>query len=260
MCLGVFVGRFDMSGLVLTGQAFRQWSWCKIHHGCWNIFKSNPIEIKLPGWHQAARYLPLNIHRRPSQGFKGCAATKLPPLEDLLGDCASHSRELPRSETSALKNEKIQYRWGAKTLKTLACFIFMFLPYELGEFHFMYIQTPFSSREPLKQPGHSDIFSGDVSLSRGQNCDSIILLTHKCRNGNNKGNCRSICPIQRFTWCEWRPITRWNSQTRPLSPHLHFPLGLQVAPHCPHETCSPGCFGVFTRSEPLILMRNLKRP
>lgn len=32
--------------------------------------------------------------------------------------------------------------------------------------------------------------------------------------------------------------------TKPLWPHLHFPLGLQVAPHCPHETCSPGCFGL----------------
>ena len=37
------------------------------------------------------------------------------------------------------------------------------------------------------EKNNPDISSGDVSLSRAQNCDVIILLTHKCRNGNNKG-------------------------------------------------------------------------
>lgn len=165
MCLGVFVGRFDMSGLVLTGQAFRQWFWCKIHHGCWNIFKSNPIEIKLPGWHQAARYLPLNIHRslvlrvsrvglRPSCHLWRIFLVIAPAIPV---NC--RVRKHP-----ALKNEK-KYRWQ-RHWRHWHAWSSCFCHIRVGwiSFH-VYTDTLLFERAL-----ETWTFEENVSLSRGQNC------------------------------------------------------------------------------------------
>lgn len=130
-----------------------------------------------------------------SQGFKGWAATKLPPLEDLLGDCASHSGELPRSETSSVEKwEKIPV---AKTLKTLACLIFMFLPYKSWVNFISCIYRHPSLRE---SPWNLDIRRKCVTFKRSELCSptSVGMETTKEIGRSTGGS------IQRFDmmWME----------------------------------------------------------